>query len=96
MPSILDVLRPAKLSELSRKRSVQSNPPKGKRSCARGKSDPKSVSVSQRIAKHPNEEFVVGSNGKLFCTACREELSLKSSVLKKQIQSGKHVEGKRD
>ena len=63
MPSILDVLRPAKLSELSRKRSVRSNPPKGKRrSCARGKCDPKSVSVSQRIAKHPNEGFVVGSN----------------------------------
>ena len=46
MPSILDVLHPAKLSELSQKRSVWSNPPKGKRSCARGKCDPKSVSVS--------------------------------------------------
>ena len=91
MPSILDVLRPAKLSELSRKRSVRSNPPKGKRSCTRGKCDPKSVSVSQHIAKHPNEGFVVGSNGKLFCT----ELSLKSSVLTKHIQSGKHVEGKK-
>lgn len=95
MLSILDVLRPAKLSELSRKRSVRSNPPKGKRrSCARGKCDPKSVCLSI-IAKHPNEGFVVGSNGKLFCTACREELSLKSFVLKKHIQSGKHVEGKK-
>ena len=46
MPSFLDVLRSATLSEFSRKRSVRSNPIKGKRSCARGKCDLKSVSVS--------------------------------------------------
>ena len=46
MPSILNVLHPAKLSDLCRKRSVRSNPPMGKRSCARGKCDAKSVSVS--------------------------------------------------
>ena len=30
------------------------------------------------------------SNNKLFCSACREELSVKSSVLRMRLQSAKH------
>ena len=33
--------------------------------------------------------------GKLFCQACREKLSTKTSVLKYHIQSRKHQEGKK-
>ena len=83
------------LSDLSRKRSVRSNPPIGKkRSCSRSKSDPKSITPAKRAAEHPNEHFVVGYNSKLFCTACREELSLKASILKRHVQSAKHLDGK--
>ena len=34
------------------------------------------------------------SSGKLFCSACREELSLKLSIVKKRVQSSKHTKQK--
>ena len=73
--SILDVLRPPTRSELTRKRKVDSNPPpKGKRraECA-------SVSPRQRIDEFPDERLTVTGKGgsRLFCNACREELSLR-------------------
>ena len=34
-------------------------------------------------------------NKRLFCNACREELSLKSSSLRNHFQSSKHIEGKK-
>jgi len=34
------------------------------------------------------------SGGKLFCTACREEISLKRSIIKNHVQSVKHKNGK--
>ena len=34
------------------------------------------------------------SSGKLFCSACREELSLKLSIVKKHVQSSKHTKQK--
>ena len=43
-------------------------------------STPKSVSPHNRVKAYPEERLTV-SNNKLFCTACREELSLKKSVL---------------
>ena len=45
------------------------------------------------MKKHPNESLVV-SAGKLFCSACREEVSLKSSVIANHIKSAKHEAGK--
>ena len=88
--TILSQLRSPTSSELSRKRRVNKNPPKGKRrSYARGKSDPKNVTPQQRVKKLSNEPLTV-SNNKLFCLACREELSVKSSVLNMHIQSRKH------
>ena len=43
-------------------------------------STPKSVPPHDRVKAYPEEQLTV-SNNKLFCTACREELSLKKSVL---------------
>jgi len=92
--SILSTLQAPRLSEITRKRRVRTNPPKGKpRSCSRGLCDPKSVRPAQRVKEHPEEELTV-SNGKLFCRACREELSLKSTVVNNHIKSVKHTEGK--
>ena len=36
---------------------------------------------------------LVVSRGKLFCSACREEISLKSSSVKNHLRSAKHAEG---
>ena len=67
--SILDRLRAPKPSELSRKRTVDRNPPPklGKRR-ARGTvlaSDPKSASAGQRVREFNDERLNV-SHGKLF------------------------------
>ena len=93
--SLLDKLKAPTPSHLSRMRKVRSNPPPtGKRhSSARGYSDPKSVTPVQRLKEFPGEELVV-SRGKLFCNACREELSVKASVLKGHLQSEKHSRSK--
>ena len=77
-------------SELVRKRKIDRNPPRRKRrSRGLGSSDPKSVSPQQRVAEFSNEKLTV-SNKKLFCLACREELSVKCSVVRMHIQSSKH------
>ena len=86
--SLMDKLKAPIPSHLTRKRKVRTNPPPtGKRrSSARGHSDPKSVMPEQRVKEFPVEELTV-SGGKLFCKACREELSVKVSVLKGHLQS---------
>ena len=92
--SIMNGLRAPKPSDIARKRKTRVNPPKGKRrSCSRGLCDPKFVTPSQHVKEHSGEELVV-SNGKLFCQACREELSLKANIVKNHIKSGKHKYGK--
>jgi len=55
--------------------------------------DPKSIKPNQRYTEFVNKLFTV-SGGKLFCTACREELSLEQSIIKNHIQSGKHTGSK--
>ncbi len=55
--------------------------------------DPKNVSASDR-AKEFNNEMIVVSCGKLFCSAYREELSLKLSIIKNHVQSSKHADSK--
>lgn len=40
------------------------------------------------------DEMLTVSSGKLFCSACREELSLKLSIVKKHVQSSKHTKQK--
>ena len=94
--SLLSRLHRPTSSELSRKRKVDRNPPpKGKkRSRGASASDPKSVTPSQRIRQYAGENLSV-SNKKLFCLACREELSVKSSVINYHIKSTKHISGKK-
>ena len=94
--SLLSRLRAPQPAEIGRKRSIHRNyPPKGKRpSKGRGNFDPKTVTPAQRVSEFRNECLCV-SAGKLFCQACREELSTKRSVLKYHISSKKHQDRKK-
>lgn len=97
VPSLLSVLRAPRLSDLVRKRKTQTNNPgkrKKTRSSSSAASDPKGVKPQDRVKKFPDEQLSV-SAGKLFCKACREELSLKSSSLTNHLKSQKHKDGKR-
>ena len=95
IPSLLDKLRALTKSELARKCRVAFNPPRdGKRyKCPKCVSDPKSIPPEMRVKSYLNECFVV-SAGKLFCTACREELCVKVSVLRLHVKCAKHNQGK--
>ena len=55
-------------------------PPSGKRRC-RGTSanEPKHIEPPQQVKEYKNEPFTVASK-KLFCKACREKVSLKTTV----------------
>ena len=94
--SLLDRLKAPTPSDLARKRKIACNPPpKGKkRSCGRGANNPKSVTPIQRVKENPDECLTV-SNKQLFCRACREELSLISSVVHNHVKSAKHQAGRK-
>ena len=49
----------------------------------------KGVIPRKRVKEFPTEPFTV-SHGQLFCSACREQLSLKRSILKNHVESLKH------
>ena len=86
----MDRLRSPTSSKLARKRKVDRNPPKGKRrSRGLGLSDPKSITPQPRVNAFKGEHLTV-SNNKLFCSACREELSVKCSVVRMHLNSTKH------
>ena len=89
------ILSKIKSPDLARKRKLSTNPPpKGaKRSKGRNVGDSKSVSPSERLKQFPEENFKISDN-KLFCTACREPLSIKKSVIEAHIKSSKHIKGK--
>ncbi len=92
--SYLDVLQAPTLSDLTRKRRVNCNPPVGRnKSRGQGSSEPKSLSPRDRVTEFPEEGLTV-SNGKLFCSACREELSLRKNIVANHISSNKHKIGK--
>ena len=92
LPSLFDKFRSPQPAEIGRKRKTSINPPRGKRrSAGRGSFDPKSVGPAQRVREFPENHLCV-SAGKLFCQACREELSTKLSVLKIHLKSRKHAE----
>ena len=96
VPSLLSVLHVPKLSDLTRKRKVQCNPEKCKKvsSSSSTSSEPKGVTPQDQVKKFPNEQLSV-SAGRLFCKACREELSLKSSSPMNHLKSQKHKDGKK-
>ena len=92
IPSLLSRLRSPQPAEISRKRKTVVNPPRGKRrSHGRSNFNPRSVAPAQRVKEFPEEPINV-SAGKLFCKACKEELSTKLSVLKNHLKSKKHAE----
>ena len=96
--TILEALKAPKLSELTRKRRIDSNPPpKGKRPArGEGSSEPKTVSAKQRVKEFAGECLATTgkSAAKLFCTACREELSLRKNIIVSHVASAKHKTGK--
>ena len=74
--SLLSKLKCPAPSDLSRKRKVKSNPPKGlKRGKGMIATEP-SIPPSTRVKEFPNEHLSVVSK-KLFCQACRESVSVK-------------------
>ena len=83
--SLLDVLKAPQASELARKRKIDSNPPVNK---------PKSVSAKDRVNEFPDECLTVDRSGKLFCSACREELSLRKNIITNHTACKKHKTSK--
>ena len=94
--SFLDRLKSPAPADIARPRKIQKNdPPRGKRRCkGSSPSDPKGITASQRVRDF-NKEALVVSRGHLFCSACREQLSLKRSVIKNHIQCAKHENSKK-
>ena len=96
--SILDVLKAPDKSDLARKRKTEkprtTGADKKRKSRAPNQTDPKTVSPADRVKQFPGE-CLEAQHGKLFCAACREELSLKKSTVKSHIYSGnKHKDAK--
>ncbi len=54
--------------------------------------DPRYVTPTQRVCEFPDGALAV-SSGKLFCTTCRERLSLKQSIIKGHVKTSKHLRG---
>ena len=81
---------------MGRKRKIASNPPPtGKRrSHSTTGNELKNIQPYQRVKEFTGEHLKV-IHKKLFCEACREGLSLKSSSLRNHFRSTKHVEGKK-
>ena len=73
-------------ASVSRERVLKST--KGKYS-ERGTSDPKKISLNDRIKQFPGESLCL-RNGKLFCGACKELLSSKKSILGNHVASRSH------
>ena len=82
--SLLERLKAPKKSDLSRKRKIACNPPKGKKKSSgkHGLAEPK-VDPRTRVKRIlPNEALVVSpGNRRLFYNACRETLSVKEVQL---------------
>ena len=96
--SLIDRLRSPTPSDLCRKRSIANNNAQAsvrkRLKKPKKNSDSTSVTPSQRVEEFNNQKLII-SAGKLFCLACREELSLKKSVIKNHIVSTKHTIGKK-
>ena len=77
-------------ASISRERVPKSNTGKYKE---RGNSDPKNMSLRDRIKEFPEENLCL-RGGKLFFNGCKEILSSKKSILKNHFASKKHAAGK--
>ena len=89
--SLLDRLKSPTSADIARRRKTKTNdPPLGKRPCRRAlTSDPKGVTPSQRVKEFENKSLTV-LRGQLFCSECREQHSLKRSIINNHIRSSKH------
>ena len=91
--SLLDRLKAPDSSDLSRKRKVATNKG-GNRRNAKKKSEKDyepQVSATTRLEEFKDESLKAMSNTVLFCNACKEEISVKKSVIKGHVQSKKHI-----
>ena len=75
---------------ISRERVPKSNTGNYKE---RGNSDPKNMSLRDRIEEFPGENLCL-RGGKLCCNGCKEILSSKKRILKNHLASKKHAAGK--
>ena len=94
--SLLERLHAPTVSELSRKRKIDANPPPAGKKCSTQmvrKFDSQSVRPSQWPNEFPGEQLVE-SAGKLFWRTCRENVAVKRSVVQNHIKSKKHEESK--
>ena len=91
--TLLSILHAAQPSNLMRPHKVKRNPPVEMTLHIQTSRDPKSISPKQQLKEFPEEALTVSAD-ELFCTACREELALKATVLKLHFQSRKHKDGK--
>ena len=94
--SLLSLLKCPPPSHLARKRKTVTNPPVGVKRSREGTSTQilKSIGPSDCVRQYPNERLTV-SAGCLFCNACREELSLKKSVVDHHVKSSIHNDHKK-
>ena len=89
--SLLDRLKSPAQAEIGRSRKIIMNvPPRGKRVMGLLQQIPKEYHPSQRVKEFKDEKLTV-SNSKLFCSACREHLGLKRSVIANHVRSNKHT-----
>ena len=99
MTNALGQLRRAQASDFARRRIVASHKGKNKTQRGPGKTSQKKstslkyVSVNARIREFKEEPFRK-ANGKLFCEACREEVSVKVRIIKRLVESSKQKSGK--
>ena len=83
------MLKAPRASDLARKRKVQSNPPVGIKQSKKGRYSAFAITPYDRVKEHPGEPLTVTAG-----TACREQLLIKSQVIKLHIKSLKHQKGK--
>ena len=93
--SLLARLKQAPPAIVNRKRKIAQNLPFERKRLKHPShfSDPKRVTPEQRVKEFSGEKLIV-SHGKLFCTACKEEMGLKKSIIELHIKSEKHNRGK--
>lgn len=95
----LSQLRRAQESDFVRRRVVASHKGNNKTQRGPGKTSQKKstslkyVSVNAIIREFKEEPFRK-SNGKLFCEAYREEVSVKARIIKRLVESSNHKSGK--
>lgn len=97
--SLLDRLKPPNGSDFSRKRKINVNRggEGGNRQSVSRNEEPNhapQVSAKKRLEEFSKESFKVVSNTVLFCQACKEEISVKKSVITGHIASKQHSTNK--